>query len=135
VKLIYAVLAGHFLQCYDCPGSKSFEDCQSQQTLVNCSEASDVCFQTSVEYHNESYKREEFDMGCLGKSFCDSYRKGDIGYCNTLRDLGFTVQCVSECCYEDECNKENLLESKGSALVTSVVILLLGLVLALVNIH
>jgi len=129
-------LAGHFRQCYDCPESKSFEDCQSQQTLVNCSDASNACFETSVKYDNGSYKGEDFDSGCLDKSFCERYKKGDIGYCNDLKALGFTVQCISECCHEDGCNKENLIiESKGFTFLTSVVILLPSLFLALVNIY
>ena len=100
--------------------------------LKNCSEA---CFQTSVKYDNVSYKGEDFDAGCLDKSFCDRYKKGDIGHCNDLKAFGFTVECVSECCYEDGCNKENLLvESKGSAFVMSVMILLASLLLAVVNI-
>ena len=135
MKLIYAFLAGHCLQCYDCPLSKSFEDCQSQQTLKTCSDATDACFQASLKFDNGSYKGQNFDSGCLDKSECDRYKKGDFGDCNDLRALKFTVDCVAECCHEDGCNKENLLESKGSPLVTSVVILLPGLFLVLVNIH
>ena len=100
--------------------------------LVNCSDVSDACFQTSVKYDNGSYKRDDFDSGCLDKSRCDRYKKGDIGDCNDLKTLGFTVECVSECCHEDGCNKENLLvESKGPTFVISVTILLPSLLLAL----
>ena len=94
--------------------------------MTNCSnDASDACFQTSVKYDNGSYKREEFESGCLAKSDCDRYKKGDIGYCNQLKAIGFTVECISECCHEDGCNKGNLLaENKGSVFVISVMLLL-----------
>ena len=50
--------------------------------------------------------------------------------------MGFTVECVSECCHEDRCNKENLLvESKSSSFVIHVIILLPGLLLAFVNMY
>ena len=128
--------AGHFRQCYDCPASKSFEDCQSQQKLINCSDNSDACFQTSVKYDNGSYKGEDFDSGCLDKSFCDRYKKGDIGYCNDLKAMNFTVECVSECCHKDGCNKEKLLvENKSSSFVIHVMMLLPGLLLAFVNMY
>jgi len=116
--------------------SKSIEDCQSQQTLINCSDATRACFQTSIKYDNSSYKRESHDSGCVDKSQCDRYKKGDIGDCNDLKTLGFTVECLSECCHEDGCNKENLLvKSKCPAFVISVTILLPSLLLVLVNIY
>ena len=66
--------------------------------MVNCSDNSSACFQTSVKYDNGSYKGEDFDSGCLDESDCDRYKKGDIGYCNDLKAMRFTVECVSECC-------------------------------------
>ena len=51
-----------------------------------------------------------FSKGCLGKSFCDAYSKGDIGACITRKGQGYTVDCNGKCCSDgNECNKENLL--------------------------
>ena len=104
--------------------------------MDNCSDKSNVCFQVNVRYENGSDKHFAFSKGCVGAARCEEYKKGDIGFCNSLKQRNFTnVQCIGECCYGDECNKGNLFaHSKATALnIMSVIWPLSGLLLALVN--
>ena len=133
-----AFFTGSCLQCSACASTDSYEDCQSKRKVENCSNpATDACFQANVKYANGSEENYQFQKGCVQKSKCETYEKGEIGQCNTWRAQGYTVDCKAKCCYEDECNKGNLIESKGSAfLITgSVMVLLSGLLLTLVNIN
>lgn len=87
-------------------------------TVVNCSSASDTCFQADVKFENGSTKTHLFEKGCLQNSSCEAYNKGEIGECITRKQQGYDVDCKAMCCHEDECNKENIIpQSQGSVLV------------------
>lgn len=107
--------------------------------MVNCSgSANDFgCSQLDIRLEKESVKTHVFQKGCLAKNICEAYNKGDIDECTTKKGQGYETDCQAMCCYEDECNKEDLFPedkgNKGSAFAISVMILLSGLLLTLVN--
>ena len=137
----FAVFTGAFLQCSSCTSSVSYEDCQNKTTVENCSSANDhACFQANVKFEKlGSDTIKSFEKGCLQIKDCETYNKGEIGDCISAKQQGYDVDCKAKCCHEDECNKENLLDqdkdNKGSAFAISVIILLSGLLLTLVNIN
>ena len=107
---------------------------------MNCSSVNDhACFQENVKFEKGAEKIQIFQKGCLPKSLCEDYSKGEIGLCITRRAQGYEVDCKAMCCHEDECNMKDLLvdkeDNKGSAFAISVMILLSGLLLTLVNIN
>ena len=125
------------MQCSECESFVSYADCQNKTTVVNCSSVNDhACFQADVKFEKGAEKTHVFSKGCLQKNFCEDYNNGNIGECVKQRELGYEVVCKAMCCHEDECNMKDLLvENKGSAFAISVMILLSGLLLTLVNIN
>ena len=118
----------------------SYDDCQNKTKVVNCSSVNDhACFQADVKFEKGAEKIYLFQKGCLLKSFCEDYNNGNIDTCITRREQGYEVDCKAMCCHEDECNMKDLLveneDNKGSAFAISVMILLSGLLLTLVNIN
>ncbi|KAL9960083.1 hypothetical protein ACROYT_G033488 [Oculina patagonica] len=126
---------GSFLECLECVSSTSYEDCQKNSELINCSRANPACYQAEITLENGSAKKLLFQKGCLGKDDCENYEKGNIDFCNTEKGKGYTGDCKAKCCHEDGCNKGDIVESKGSAFIISVVVLLSGLLLTFVNIN
>ena len=97
------------LKCSSCSSDASYEDCQKRRTAVNCAE-NQVCFQAEAKFEKGDEVINRIRKGCVRKSFCDAYSKGDIGECKTREAQGYTVDCSGKCCLDgDECNKENLL--------------------------
>ena len=129
------------LQCLQCESFVSLEDCQNKSVLVNCSGSADEygCSQLDIRYEKGSAKTHGFQKGCLLKSDCEAYSKGEIPACTTQKAKGFETDCQAMCCHEHECNKGDILpedkDNKGSAFAISVMILLSGLFLTLVNIN
>lgn len=135
-----AVSTGAFLQCSSCQSSVSLEDCQNKSIVKNCSgSANDYgCFQQDISWYEKgSDKTHGFLKGCLPKKDCEDFNKGKIPACITQKAKGYETDCKAICCHKDECNKENLLpqDNKGSAFAISVMMLLSGLLLTLVNIN
>jgi len=132
----FAVYTGAQLQCSECQSLVSYDDCQNKTTVVNCSSVNDhACFQQKVKYEKGAEKIHVFQKGCVQKSFCEDYSKGQIGECITRKEQGYEVDCRAMCCHEDECNMKDLLvDNKGSAFAISFMILLSGLLLTLANI-
>ena len=129
------IYTGAQIQCWECNSEVSYDDCQNKAKVVNCSSVNDhACFQVDAKFEKGGVTNLTFAKGCLGKSFCEDYSKGNIGFCNSLRGQGYEVDCKGMCCHEDKCNMKNLLDNKGSAFAISVMILLSGLLLTLVNI-
>lgn len=130
---------GAVLQCSQCESSVSFEDCQNKLIVVNCSgSANDFgCSQLDIQFEKGSEKGHAFQKGCLAKNICETYSKGDIDQCTRKKEQGYETDCQAMCCYKDECNKEDIFPedkgNKGSAFAISVMILLSGLLLTLVN--
>lgn len=102
--------------------------------MKNCT-SGQSCYQAEVQLEKGSEKEISFDKGCLDTARCDDYSKGQIGVCVNARTNGYTGTCTGKCCSEDNCNKGNLLASKASAFVMSVMVLLSGVVLTAVNIN
>lgn len=151
--------SGAQLQCLECDSRVSYDDCQNKSTMVNCS-SDHACFQSDAKIEKGGAKNQEFEKGCLNKSLCEAYNKGEIEDCILAKNSGDEVDCKAMCCHEDGCNMEDILvnktgnnleptvestsssttgadekDSKGSAFAISVMILLSGLLLTLVNIN
>ncbi len=68
------------------------------------------CIQLYTEFDNASVKGESFFKGCALARACGQYEKGNI----TEECFRPFHECKGKCCYEDECNKGNILDSKSS---------------------
>ena len=104
---------------------------------VNCTE-DQVCFQADAKYEKGDKVIITIKKGCVGKTLCDAYSKGDIEECKTRKAQGYTVlDCNAKCCFDgDECNKENPLpNNQGSAFLISVMVLLPSVLLTLSNVN
>ena len=103
---------------------------------VNCTE-DQVCFQADAKYEKGDEVIITIQKGCVRKTLCDAYSKGNIEECKTWKAQGYKVDCNAKCCSDgDECNKENLLpNNKGSAFLISVMVLLLSVLLTLSNVN
>jgi len=133
----FAVYTGAQIQCSECQSSVSYDDCQNNTNVVNCTTVNDhACFQADVKYEKQGAEKTHiFQKGCVLKSLCEDYNKGDIGECVTRREEGYEVDCKAMCCHEDKCNMKDLLvDNKGSAFAISVMMLPCGLLLTPVNI-
>ena len=120
ILICFAVYTGAQLQCWDCDSTVSYDDCQNKSKVVNCSSVNDhACYQADVKYEKGGVTNLVFDKGCVAKSLCEAYNKGEIGFCISLRNQGYEVDCNAMCCHEDECNMKDLLvdkeDNKGSA--------------------
>lgn len=124
------------LKCSSCSSDVSYEDCQKKLMTVNCTE-DQACFQADTKFEKGNEVIIAIQKGCVGKTLCDDYSKGEIGECKTRKAQGYTVDCNGKCCFDgDECNKENLLpNNQGSAFLISVMVLLLSVLLTLSNVN
>ena len=57
---------------------------------VNCTE-DQVCFQADAKYEKGDKVIITIQKGCVGKTLCDAYSKGDIEECKTRKAQG-TIQ-------------------------------------------
>ena len=132
--------SGSFLQCSKCLSSTSYDDCQSQVTLTNCSSfVNQSCFQGYIQLIKGADKKIVFEKGCVNSGSCDAYSRGEIGLCISQKSQGYTGDCKGKCCDGENCNRENLLpnigKNKGSVFIISVMVLLSGVLLTVVNIN
>lgn len=122
------------MQCSVCQSEISYDDCQKNITVESCDPGQTNCQQTEIQLeHKSDPKIILFSKGCLGSSVCEDYRKGQVGQCTSFKERGYTGTCTGKCCTEDNCNKGNLLASKASAFVMSVMVLLSGIVLTAIH--
>lgn len=135
-KNIFFSFSGSLLACWTCTGS-TYEECQQNLVLSNCSSETS-CFQLNVNLRKANESTILFSKGCLVSSDCDDYRTGNAGFCRTERADGYSGTCFGECCDGEGCNKGDLLATnptnKGTAFIISLVVLLCGLILTVVNI-
>ena len=109
--------------------------------LVNCTgSANKSCFNAIVHLEKGSDKRIGYGKGCLKTRDCDRYSKGQIGDCISALNAGYTGYCKGLCCDGDKCNDGDLFatpepKSKAAAFFLSVVALLFGVLLTVVNMN
>ena len=93
------------MHCYYCIG-RSFEECQrnlkSDETYDNI-----ACMQYHVRFDNGSVKMDTFGKGAVPKSSCEQFSKGNF----TEECYHPFYECRAKCCYEDYCNKGNILDT------------------------
>ena len=98
-----------FRHCYSCASSKSYEECQGSQKLEKCNDTY-ACVQLYTKFDNGSTKRETFYKDCVPPHACEEYvNKGNITE-ECYQPFG---ECKGKCCYGDECNKGNILDTSG----------------------
>jgi len=95
-------------------------------------------------FDNGSTKGESFYKGCAIYRACEQLEKGNITEVCPVAHMP-SAECKAKCCYGEECNKGNILDtagydsskSSGKTLVTSgsVLGLFFGLLLAVVSIN
>lgn len=98
----------HVKYCYSCPGSPSYEDCQSNLTRQEVPEDY-ACVQYYMRFDNGSMKMDQVYKGGTSKRVCEQINKGNIS--ETCHNPFF--ECKAKCCYEDDCNKGNILDTSG----------------------
>lgn len=132
--------------CWKCDSFTSYEECQQKLVISNCS-SENSCFQLNVNLSKVNESSVLFSKGCLPSSSCEDYRRGSAGLCQRQRADGYNGACFGECCDGERCNQGDLLAlsatptaskqittNKGTVFIISVMVLLSGLVLTVVNI-
>ena len=119
--------------CYFCHGrSQSYEECHRNQILGETYDTY-ACVQYHVIFDNGSVKMDSFAKSSIPKLFCEQFSKGNI---SEICYHPF-YECKGKCCYEDYCNKGNILDTTGQdssckkVVYISDVVLAMGLLLGL----
>lgn len=101
------------LHCYWCISYKSYEDCQRNQSLALGRHGVHGCLQQHVmiRFDNGSLEKQVFYKGVLPKESCDWYKTKEATCSSPLKT------CKEKCCYEDYCNKGNILDSSSNKAV------------------
>ena len=101
------------------------------------------CVLFYIRFDNGSVKAEQYTKTCIHHSACEQFSKGNI----TLDEDGClhpSAICKGKCCYDDECNKGNILaghdttehnSGKALAISGSVVGLFFGLSLITASVN
>lgn len=145
---IYFLWLGSLLQCTQCDSVVSYDDCEANTMLQNCTNSNSSCSQVEIQLVKGNDSLTLFEKRCLPTSQCEEYMRGEVGECITRRSDNYTGVCRGICCTGENCNIGNLLlptttmtttmtttESKGSMFIISVLVLLLGVFLTVVNIN
>ncbi|XP_078342432.1 uncharacterized protein LOC144628237 isoform X1 [Oculina patagonica] len=99
-----------YRNCYYCSSNKSYKDCEGSQNMTQCYDTT-PCIQLYSKFDNGSVKRESFFKGCTHHRACKQFNKGNI---SELCYLPF-AECKGKCCFGDECNKGNILDTTDSS--------------------
>ena len=93
------------MHCYYCTGP-SYEECHRNQKLA---EAYDTyaCVLHHVRFDNGSVKMDSFSKGIIDPRACEQWSKGNL----TEECYHPFYECKAKCCYEDYCNKGNILDT------------------------
>lgn len=88
---------------------KSYQDCQESAKLQQCYNTY-PCVQIYKVFDNGSLRVENFYKGCTLLRACEQVNKGNMtAICPVNAHFPLAV-CKAKCCYEDECNKEIILD-------------------------
>ena len=83
------------LQCYQCIGTKSWDDCESVKTKVNCSSSENRCSKAYRDIKKGGVSVKDYGKGCISADFCKTATDTDACKEGT---------CELDCCSGDLCN-------------------------------
>ena len=99
------------MHCYYCNGP-SYEECERNQKLGEVYDTY-ACVQYHVRFDNGSVKLDAFSKAFILKRSCEQFSKGNFSEeCHHP-----FYECKAKCCYEDYCNKGNILDSSSKKAV------------------
>ena len=106
------------------------EECERNQTLGETYDTY-ACLQYHVTFDNGSVKFDTVFKGYVNKRLCEQFSKG-----NFTAMCGFPfLECKAKCCFDDYCNKGNIMDTSGQvsssnkAVFISDVVVAMGLLL------
>ncbi len=74
IDMNLAFSTGSFRQCSKCESWKSYEDCQNNLEVQNCTDKSDGCFHINVKYWNASDIQYALSKRCVDAPKCEEYK-------------------------------------------------------------
>ena len=93
------------MHCYYCTGS-SYEDCKKNKKFDEVNDTY-ACVQYHMRFDNGSVKMDAFSKTVVDQRACEQLSKGNL----TEECYHPFYECKAKCCYEDYCNKENILDT------------------------
>ena len=75
--------------------TKSWDDCESVKTKVNCSSGENRCFKGYQDIKKDGISAEGYGKGCSSAEVCKTVPETDVCKKGT---------CEMDCCSEDLCN-------------------------------
>ena len=93
------------MHCYYCSGP-SYEECERNQNLSKVYDTY-ACVQYHLRFDNGSVKMDHFSKLIIDPRACEQWSKGNI---TEICHHPF-YECKAKCCYEDYCNKGNILDT------------------------
>ena len=93
------------MHCYYC-GGPSYEECHKSQILKKAYDTY-ACVLYHMKFDNGSVKMDYFLKGIIEPRDCEQWSKGNI----TDTCYRPFYECKAKCCYEDYCNKGNILNT------------------------
>ena len=83
------------LQCYRCFSTKSWDDCESVKTKVNCSSSENRCSKAYEDIKKDWVSTKDYGKGCSSAEDCKTATDTDACKEGT---------CEMDCCSGDLCN-------------------------------
>lgn len=102
-RLLTWSFSGSALLCNVCESRVSWEDCEKNRMLVNCSnvdEEFDVCFKVHRATKIENSEKHIFTKGCGYQDLCSGEQCVEFG-----------DWCLVDCCNVDQCNASPSVEA------------------------
>ena len=110
------------LQCYQCVSTKSWDDCESAQKVVNCSFSHNRCFTTYVDIKRDEISAKAYGKGCSSTDVCKTATDTETCEKGT---------CKIDCCSGDLCNAATVPPGNAATIpLVSAIILTVCAVLA-----
>ena len=94
-SLIMCSISACGLQCYQCISTKSWDDCESVKTKVNCSSSENRCSKGYEDIKKGGVSVKDYAKGCSSADFCKTATDTDACKEGT---------CELDCCSGDLCN-------------------------------
>ena len=94
-SLIMCSISACGLQCYQCISTKSWDDCESVKTKVNCSSSENRCSKAYRDIKKGGVSVKGYGKGCSSADFCKTATDTDACKEGT---------CELDCCSGDLCN-------------------------------
>ena len=94
-SLIMCSISACGLQCYECLSTKSWDDCESSKTKMNCSSSDNRCFKAYADIKVDGKSQKGYSKGCDSADDCKTATDSEPCKKGT---------CKIDCCSGDLCN-------------------------------